>query len=146
MERNNDVNIYTDGGSRGNPGVGGAGAVVEYDGMIKKYHKFLGEKVTNNEAEYEALILALKKAKQVMGKERAKRSSVACYADSELMVKQLNHQYKLKNENIQRKFIEIWNLTLDFKKVDFSHIPREENKLADELANKAMNEFNNKLF
>jgi ribonuclease HI len=56
------------------------------------------------------------------------------------MVKQLNHQYKVSNENIQKMFIEIWNLMLDFKKVEVVHIPREKNKEADRLANKAMDE------
>jgi ribonuclease HI len=146
MNQKEEVKIYTDGGSRGNPGQGGIGAVIYHGEDIKKYHKALEARVTNNEAEYEALIFALKKVKQLAGKTRAKRLEISCYADSELMVRQLNHQYKLKNETIQKKFIEIWNLMLDFKKVKFFHIPREENKSADELANKAIDELKSRLF
>lgn len=137
------VKIFTDGGSRGNPGLAGIGAVVNFEGEIKKYSEFIGENKTNNEAEYQALIFALKKVKQLLGKKRAKEADLVCYADSELMVRQLKHQYKLINENIQKNFIEIWNLMLDFKTVDFFHIPREKNKEADSLANQAMDEGKN---
>jgi ribonuclease HI len=138
MQEKPDVIIHTDGGSRGNPGIAGIGVVVEYSGKKKTYAEFIGYDRTNNEAEYEALIFALRKAKQLVGKEQAKRSLVHCFSDSELMVKQLNHQYKLKEERIQRYFIEIWNLMLDYGTVKFSHIRREGNKEADLLANKAM--------
>ncbi len=134
------INVFTDGGSRGNPGIAGAGAVVKFKNETKKYSQFLGDKITNNEAEYRALILALKKIKQLIGKAKAKNANLKCYADSELMVKQLNHQYKLSNENIQQMFLEIWNLMLNFKNVEFFHIPREKNKEADAMANKAMDE------
>jgi ribonuclease HI len=137
------VEIFTDGGSRGNPGLAGIGVVVNFEGEIKRYSEFIGENKTNNEAEYQALIFALKKVKQLLGKKRAKEADLVCYADSELMVRQLKHQYKLINENIQKNFIEIWNLMLDFKTVDFFHIPREKNKEADLLANKAMDEGKN---
>jgi ribonuclease HI len=132
------VEIFTDGGSRGNPGLAGVGAVIDLEGEIKKYSEFIGNNKTNNEAEYQALIFALKKVKQLLGKKKAKEAELVCYADSELMVKQLTHQYKLSNENIQKNFIEIWNLMLDFREVEFFHIPREKNKEADLLANQAM--------
>lgn len=133
-----EIIIHTDGGARGNPGPAGIGAVIEYENGKKNYSEFIGDNRTNNEAEYEALIFALKKAKQLAGKKRAKQMRVKCYSDSELMVKQLNHQYKLKEERIQKYFIEIWNLMLDFNRVEFEHIRREKNKEADMLANKAM--------
>ncbi len=133
-----EIIIHTDGGSRGNPGPAGLGAVVEYGGEKKEYSEFLGNKKTNNEAEYSALILALKKAKILVGKKVAKGSEVKCFADSELMVKQLNHEYKIQNEGIKPLFFEIWNLMLDFKKVEVFHIRREENQQADKLANEAM--------
>lgn len=135
-----EVKIFTDGGSRGNPGLAGIGAVIEIGGSCKKYSDFLGDNITNNEAEYQALIFALKKTKQLIGKTKSKQATLKCYADSELMVKQLNHQYKLNNENIKKFFIEIWNLMLDFKQVEFVHIPREKNKEADLLANQAMDQ------
>lgn len=140
------IEIFTDGGSRGNPGPAGIGVVVKTEKGVKKYHEFIGENKTNNEAEYQALIFALKKVKQLVGKSESKQAELKCYADSELMVKQLNHEYKLNNELIQKMFIEIWNLMLDFRKVSFVHIPREKNKEADALANKAMDANQSKLF
>lgn len=130
-----NIKIYTDGGSRGNPGSSAVGIWIET--LDKKYAEYIGEG-TNNEAEYQALVLALKKVKQVVGKDRSREVELECFSDSELMVKQLNHEYKIKEERIQRFFIEIWNLTLDFKKVIFKHVPREENKVADALVNEAL--------
>jgi len=132
--------IYTDGGSRGNPGKSGIGVVFcnEKGQMIKEYAEYLGDNLTNNEAEYNAVIFALKKFKQLFGKELAKKSEVELKSDSELMVKQLNGEYKLLDEKIQKFFIEIWNLKFNFAKVKFKHIPREKNKEADRLANEAM--------
>jgi ribonuclease HI len=134
------IEIFTDGGSRGNPGIAGIGAVIKSREETKKYSQFLGDHKTNNEAEYQALIFALKKVKQLTGKKKAKEAILNCYADSELMVKQLTHQYKLNNEEIKKAFLEIWNLMLDFKEVKFKHITRDKNKEADLLANKAMDE------
>lgn len=73
-----------------------------------------------------------------MGNDRAKKATIECYLDSELVVKQLNHVYKLKEKHIQEFFIEIWNLMLDFSGVTFTHIPREQNKVADALVNEAL--------
>jgi len=127
--------IYTDGGSRNNPGPAAIGVYIETLG--KKYGEYIGEK-TNNEAEYQALIFGIKKAKQLIGKEKSKNYEIECRLDSELVVKQLNHEYKLKEKHIQNFFIEIWNLMLDFGKVTFVHIPREQNKISDALVNKAL--------
>lgn len=131
----NKIIIYTDGGSRGNPGPASVGVWVE--SLDKKYGECIGIK-TNNDAEYEALIFGLKKVKALIGKEKAKNFEIECRADSELMIKQLNHEYKIKEERIQKYFIEIWNLMLDFKSVKFSHIPREKNAIADKLVNEAL--------
>ncbi|MDP2695978.1 MAG: ribonuclease HI family protein [bacterium] len=125
--------IYTDGGARGNPGPAAIGAVVG----SKKYGEYIGE-ATNNVAEYKAAVLALRKAKLLLGKSRAKATEVEMNLDSELLVKQLNGQYKIMNEDLQPLFIEVWNLKQDFKKVDFNHIPREKNKEADRLVNEAL--------
>lgn len=138
------VKIYTDGGSRGNPGPAGIGAIIEYEGKQKRYTDFIGENKTNNEAEYEALIFALKKLKSLLGSKRSKETEVVCYSDSELIIKQLNHEYKLKDSKIQAYFVKIWNLMLDFGKVEFAHIPRERNTLADKLANEAMDVYESK--
>lgn len=129
--------MYTDGGSRNNPGPAAIGVWVET--LDKKYSEYIGEK-TNNVAEYEALIFGLKKLKQLLGKDKTREYEIECNLDSELVVKQLNHEYKLKEEYIQKNFIEIWNLMLDFKNVKFIHIPREKNKIADGLVNQALDE------
>lgn len=131
----NTIKIFTDGGSRGNPGPAAIGVWVET--LNKKYGECIGT-ATNNVAEYAALIYGLKKIKQLVGKEKAKQYEIECYLDSELVVKQLNHEYKLKEEYIQKNFIEIWNLTLDFQSVKFYHIPREKNKIADAMVNEAL--------
>ena len=127
--------MYTDGGSRGNPGPAGIGVWLET--LNKKYAEYIGEK-TNNEAEYEALIFGLKKIKQLLGSDKMKKVSVECFLDSELVVRQLNHEYRLKDERIQKFFIEIWNIMLDFKAVSFQHVLREKNKIADSLVNEAL--------
>lgn len=142
--------IYTDGGSRGNPGQAGIGVVFcnERGQTFKEYAHYLGDKLTNNEAEYSAVIFALKKFKLLFGKKVAKVSEIELKSDSELLIKQLNGKYKIIDEKIQKLFLEIWNLKLDFKKIKFSHISRIKNKRADSLANQALDEKakNQKLF
>ncbi|MEA3272220.1 MAG: ribonuclease HI family protein [Patescibacteria group bacterium] len=122
--------IYTDGGARGNPGPAGVGVVVEGVGEYKEY---IG-KTTNNQAEYRAVILALEKVKDVEVDE------LDFYLDSELVVKQLNREYKVKNPGLAPLFLKIWNLSMGFKKVTFTHIRREKNKEADRLVNEAIDE------
>lgn len=130
---NKKLIIYTDGGARGNPGPAAIGAVVGG----KKYGEYIGE-ATNNVAEYTALIFALKKAKALLGKAKAKEAEIECYMDSELLMKQLTGQYKIEDEDLQPLWLQIWNLKLDFKSVEFRHIPREKNKEADRLVNEAL--------
>jgi ribonuclease HI len=141
----NEIIIHSDGGSRVNPGPAAIGVVIEKGSKIKKYGECIGKK-TNNEAEYEALIFGLKKTRQLVGKKEAKKASVKCFVDSELVVKQLNHEYKLKDERIQKYFIEIWNLMLDFNVVSFRHVRRELNKQADAMVNEALDAKEAKLF
>lgn len=134
------ITIYTDGGSRGNPGSAAVGIVFynEKGQSFKKYSQYLGENLTNNEAEYSAVIFALKKFKQLFGKKIAKVSEVQIKSDSELLVKQLRGRYKIIEPRIQALFLTLWNLKLDFKKVKFSLIPRDKNKEADFLVNEAL--------
>lgn len=132
MER---IVMYSDGGSRGNPGPAALGVHIETLG--KRYGEPLGIR-TNNEAEYAAIVFGLKKIKALLGKDRAKRSSVECRMDSELACRQLNHEYKIENAKLQPLFLEVWNLMLDFGEVRFVHIPRERNAIADACANEAM--------
>jgi len=127
------IQIYTDGASRGNPGPASAGYTI--DGVA--YGEALGVQ-TNNYAEYMAIILALKKAQQLLGKKGAKGAEVEIFMDSQLAVRQLNGEYKIKNEGIIPLFIQVWNLRSDFAKVTFAHVPREENKEADAAANMAL--------
>jgi ribonuclease HI len=133
------VVIYTDGGSRGNPGPSAIGAVFcnEKEDIFKKYSEYLGE-ATNNEAEYKAVILALKKFKALFGKKIAETSEVQIKSDSELLVRQLNGEYKISEPKIGDLFLEVWNLKTEFKKIKFSLIRREKNKEADRLVNEAL--------
>ncbi|MFH1181302.1 MAG: ribonuclease HI family protein [bacterium] len=142
------ITIYTDGGSRGNPGPSAIGVVFcnEKGDSFKQYSEYLGEGQTNNEAEYQAVIFALKKFKALFGKKIAGISEVEIRSDSELLVKQLNGEYKILEPRIKDLFIEIWNLRTDFKKIKFTLISREKNKEADRLANEALDGQNSKLF
>lgn len=127
--------IYTDGGARGNPGPAGIGGVLynESGEKVREISEYLGE-TTNNQAEYKAVLRGLQEAKKQGARE------LSFYIDSELVVKQLNGEYKVKNKQLQPLFVQIYNLTLEFKKVTFSHVQREQNKEADKLANQAMDE------
>jgi len=138
--------IYTDGGSRGNPGPAGMGVVIanEKGKMMKEYSGFLGVK-TNNEAEYEAVIFGLKKIKALLGKEKIKNTEIEFRLDSELVARQLEGFYKIENEKLAPLFLKIWNLKIDFGRIYFKHIPREQNMEADRLANEAMDKGNEKI-
>lgn len=138
--------IYTDGGSRGNPGPSAIGAVFcnEKEQMIKNYSEYLGE-ATNNEAEYQAIIFALKKFKALFGKKLAKNSEIELKSDSELLIKQLNGEYKVLEPKIQQLFLAAWNLKLDFKKVKFKLISRQKNQEADKLVNEALDNVDKQL-
>ena len=140
----NRILIHTDGGSRGNPGPAAIGVVIEGSTGKHEFGEYIGE-TTNNEAEYRAVIFALKKLKQFIGSDKCRESLIEFALDSELVVKQLNKEYKLKDKNIQNFFIEIWNLTFDFGRVSFRHIPREENREADRIVNQVLDRESNKL-
>jgi len=127
--------IHTDGGSQGNPGPSAIGVVINNKG----YSEYIGEG-TNNEAEYKAVIFALKKTKALLGKERLKEAEIELKSDSELLVKQLSGEYKIMEPRIQQFFIEIWNIKIDFGKIKFTLIPREKNGEADKLVNRALDE------
>ncbi len=132
--------IYTDGGSRGNPGKAAIGVVFcnEKGEIIKSFGEYLGDNLTNNDAEYQAVIFAFKKFKSVFGKVIAQNSEVEVRSDSELLVNQMNGKYKVENEKIQKFFMEIWNLKIDFENVKFKAIPREKNIEADRLVNQIL--------
>lgn len=131
--------IYTDGGSRGNPGPAAIGVIFtdEKGRVLKEYAQKIG-RTTNNEAEYEAVIFALGKAKLLFGKKKAKNMEVEVKVDSEFVAKQLNAQYKILDRKIEQLFLKTWNLKIDFGKIIFKHIPRSENREADKLVNRAL--------
>lgn len=134
--------IYTDGGARGNPGPAGAGTVVTNDDgkVFREANRALGV-MTNNEAEYEAVILGLETIKKAIGKARAGAAKIEIRLDSELVAKQLAGKYQIKEKTLQLLFMKIWNARVTtFLHLAFTHIPREKNRRADHLANQAMNE------
>jgi ribonuclease HI len=126
--------IHTDGGSRGNPGPSAIGVVISTpDGAhIESYGKYIGE-TTNNQAEYSAVISAIKTA-QKYGVQK-----IQFFLDSELVVKQLNGQYKVKHVDMRTLFNEIQKLITDLD-VTFTHVLREYNQGADIEVNKALDE------
>lgn len=131
--------IYTDGGSRGNPGEAAIGVVFkDHAGhVLKKYGETIGI-ATNNVAEYTAVVFALQKAKQLFGKEKTKHMECEIRMDSQLVVRQMNGEYRIENEHLQKLFMKIWNAKFDFGKITFRHVPREQNTEADAMANEAL--------
>ena len=132
--------IFTDGGARGNPGPAGVGIVIVGDEgkVLKEVSEFLG-KTTNNFAEYEAVIIGLQTVKKLFSKDRLKELDIEVKLDSQLVARQLSGEYQIKEETLFPQFIKIHNMQVkDFPKTKFSHIPREKNKEADRLANKAI--------
>ncbi|MBI4032340.1 ribonuclease HI family protein [Candidatus Berkelbacteria bacterium] len=135
-----DFLTYTDGGARGNPGPAGAGVVVQ-DGAgntLAELAKPLGQ-MTNNQAEYWGLIFALEQVRELATVQGLSAPSVTCYLDSELIVQQMNGLYKIKNEGLKPLYGRVRELVMTLGgTVTFSHIPRRQNKRADELSNDAM--------
>ncbi|MEK7678627.1 MAG: ribonuclease HI family protein [Deltaproteobacteria bacterium] len=125
--------IYVDGASRGNPGKAGAGAVIKDSsgGIVKELKKFLGV-ATNNSAEYRAFIMAIEEALSL------KATDIRVYSDSELLVRQLNGQYKVKSPELRELYLKAVELLSGIQRYTVTHIPREQNPLADSLANQAI--------
>ena len=138
-ERQPKLIIYTDGGSRGNPGPAALGVVfMDASGkVIKEYGKALGRR-TNNEAEYEAVLFGLQKARALFGREKISGMQVEVRMDSELVSRQLAGEYKVEEERIWPIFMKIWNTRMDFPNIAFRHVPREENRRADAMVNHAL--------
>jgi len=130
------IHLYTDGGARGNPGPAGIGGVLKdpkTGTIVESFGRFLGER-TNNQAEYEALFEGLSRAKQLGSR------IVDCFLDSQLVVEQLRQRYRVKDGELAKLFVKVWNLTHDFSKVTFTHVPREQNRDADRMVNQAIDE------
>lgn len=136
--------VNTDGGARGNPGPSGIGFVIQQDGAVIKTGKaYIGE-TTNNQAEYEALIRALGELDTLAPQEGRKENHVEVRMDSELVIKQLRKEYKVKDAGLKLQFAKVGALITKFPNISFVHVMREENGAADELANEAMDEHLNK--
>ena len=127
------IDIFIDGASRGNPGPSGIGVVFFDDNKkaVKKLFKFIGNG-TNNVAEYTALIYGVQEALI------DKYENIIINSDSELLTRQLRGEYRVKNENLKPFYEQFLHLSRGFSKIDVVSIPREQNKIADNLANKAI--------
>jgi ribonuclease HI len=125
--------LYTDGGSRGNPGPAASGIVIkdEHQRVVAAFGEYLGVQ-TNNYAEYSAIITALHKAKELGA------TDVACLVDSKLVAEQLNRNWKVKEPTIQKLFVQAWNALQQFSSYTIQHVYREENTEADIEVNKVL--------
>jgi ribonuclease HI len=132
MER---IVMYSDGGSRGNPGPSALGVFLET--LRIRYGEFLG-RGTNNEAEYAAILSGMRRALAEIGAERAKKTHLECRMDSELAMKQLTGRYRVKHPRMKHWFDLIQNEKANFAEVSFHHVPREKNKEADKMVNEAL--------
>jgi len=137
-----EFKIYSDGASRGNPGISAiAFMIVTEDGkLLKEYSKYVGIR-TNNQAEYEALISALESASKLTDQE------VACYMDSELVVKHLNGEYRVRNPKLKTLWFKVQELKQKFQRITFTNVPRTDIhiKQVDRLANQTLDKVKNKL-
>ena len=133
----NKVTIYTDGAARGNPGPAGIGVIIkdETGHILEKISQRLGV-TTNNQAEYQAIIIGLGKAIELGVKNAVVKS------DSELVVEQINGRYKIKNTALRSLYQKVVQLTGSLESFSISYIPREQNAAADTLANKALDNSN----
>ncbi len=136
--------IHADGGSRGNPGPAGAGAMIrdELGNSVASVSQFLGIR-TNNFAEYEAVILAFETLTKLIGTKQAGTTVVEVKMDSELVVKQMKGVYKVKHPTMKEQFARLIHAAGTFKDVSFTHVPRAQNSDADALANEAMDRGSN---
>lgn len=140
------IYIYTDGGSRGNPGPAGIGILIldENKRPLKEYKEYIG-KTTNNQAEYKALIKALELASSYT------KGEVFCTLDSELVVRQLDGQYSIKNNNLKNLFLQLKKIEKGFEKISYTHVKRENPfiKRVDMMVNEVLDEkerFNAKIY
>ena len=127
------VKLFTDGGSRGNPGPAGIGAVIfdEDNNCLGEVSEYIG-RATNNEAEYRSLIEGLKKAQEVGVQD------IEVLMDSQLVVKQILGEYRVKNAGLRPLFLEALELSKQFDKFTITHVRREYNTEADKLVNQAL--------
>jgi len=128
------LQIFTDGAARGNPGPAGIGIVIKQAGqIIAEIADYIG-KTTNNIAEYSAFIRGLEQAVKLKAKE------ISVFCDSELLVKQIKGEYRVKNQGLAPLFARAKALIDNFDKFEITFIPREKNKAADQLANQGIDQ------
>jgi len=133
MAKTFGVTVHIDGGARGNPGPAGAGVVVRSDDGVVLHEAglYIGH-ATNNVAEYSALLAGLEAAA------RLGADQVEVFSDSKLLVRQMNGQYRVKNEGLRPLYEKALDLAGGFSRCTYRHVPREHNKDADKLVNKAI--------
>lgn len=130
-----NITLFTDGGARGNPGPAGIGIVIKdhNNQTISTHREYIGN-TTNNEAEYQGIIKGLRLCLDL------KPDQITAYMDSELVIKQLNGVYKVRDLRMKAYFEQVQELLKDFKKVGFKHVRRDLNKEADNLVNQAIDD------
>jgi ribonuclease HI len=136
------LRVYSDGASRGNPGISAIAFMIitEEGRLLKRYSKYVGIR-TNNQAEYEALISALESASELTDQE------VTCFMDSELVVKHLSGEYKVRNPRLKTLWLKVQELKQNFGEITFKSVPRTDMliKQVDRLANQALDRVKNNL-
>lgn len=133
---NQTIHLYADGGARGNPGPAACGVVLQdkTGSVLKKTGIFLGTK-TNNQAEYQGLIHGLEEARKLGAKK------VICFLDSNLIVNQMQGNFKVKNKGLLPLFAKALKATNSFEFISYKHIPREKNSQADKLVNVVLDKY-----
>jgi len=132
------IKVFTDGTSRGNPGKAGIGIVIKdaSDNVLTTFKEYIG-KESNNRSEYKALIKSINIVKNL----KQDFNTIHFFTDSELIVKQITGKYKVKNPKLIKLSLDFWKSINELKKkFKITHIPREKNKLADRLANEAIDD------
>ena len=138
-QKQKNLSIFIDGAARGNPGPAGIGVVItdSSNNLVKELCKYIGE-ATNNVAEYSALIFGMEQV-IILG-----ANELTINTDSELLAKQLSGEYKVKNDKLKQLYAKVIELLDSFQEVKVNNIPREKNKDADKLANKAIDDLRKK--
>jgi len=135
LDKTDVLILHSDGGARGNPGPAGVGYVLEDESgnTVEQGSEFLG-KATNNEAEYQALILGMREAQKHSPRE------LHCFLDSQLAVNQLNGLFRIKKAHLAELVFKVRELERKFEKVEYIYVPRRENSWADRLVNQSIDE------
>ncbi len=128
------LTAHTDGASKGNPGPASIGYTIEKDNVVLEENCCCIGVATNNTAEYKAFIAAMKRMKELGA------TDIIIYSDSELVVRHINGIYRVKNPGLKSLYSEVMQLSKEFDNFHVIHVPRDQNSLADNLANKALKE------